>query len=278
MGVLISSIIIPLAICSGMLTACRIAPVPSKPTTMPIQSTATPVSNPVPEFPLVPGQTCVYSSTKYTTLRTEGRISKEDREDYYYIEDEFGLKLITATFKITETVTSTAVQDDYFVAALSSEQAFYSATIDLDELATYGDINNYWGPVNSTETFWYVISGTQLFRQEVLDLTAVEDSFLEYIFPLSDFSSWYPDPRQRQADLINASGLRTIDAVTGFIKTSVPAGDFEECVRVFTVFLSGPVFQYFCTGIGYVSEKHDHNGTRFGFETLLIDFFIKKQP
>ena len=248
------------------------------PTQLPETVTPAPINNPVSEFPLVRGQTWVYSSTKHTTLRTEGKIPEEDRADYYYIEDEFGLKLITATFKITDTVMSTAVKDDYFVAELSSEQTFISATIDLDELATYGDINNYWGSLYTTEKFWYVISDTQLFRQSILDLTTVEDSFLEYTFPLSEFSFWYPDPTQRQANSTISSGLRTIDAATGFMKISTPAGDFEECVRIFTVFLSGPVFQNFCAGIGRVSEKHDHNGTRFGFETVLIDFYIMEQP
>lgn len=202
---------------------------------------------------------------------------EEERADYYHIEDEFGLKLITATFKITDTVMSTAVQNNYFVAELTSEQAFISATIDLDELATYGDINNYWGPLNSTETFWYVISGTQIFRQDFLDLTAVEDSFLEYVFPLSDFSSWYPDPTQRQANMTGFAGHRRIDPGAGFVNISVPAGDFEDCALIFTGFNSGPVFQYFCSGIGVVSEKYDHRGTMYGHETVLINFFIAEQ-
>lgn len=257
-------------------TAAQSIATPTQFVTTPAQATVTPapVSNPVPEFPLIPGQTWVYSSTEYTTLRTEGKVTEDEQADYYYIDDEFGLKLITATFKITDTVVSTAVQDNYFVAQLSSEQSFISATIDLDELATYGDINNYWGPLNNLETFWYVISGTQVFRQDVLDLTAVENSFLEYIFPLSDFSSWYPDPGQRQAEAIGFAGHRRIDPGVGFVNISVPGGDFEDCALVFSGFNPGSVFQYFCSGIGVVSEKYDHIGTRFGYETVLTNFFI----
>jgi hypothetical protein len=277
----------------GMVTACRTATAPSRTSVAPTQPAATPtqltltptqatapptpVSNSVPELPLIPGQTWVHSSTEYTTLRTEGKIAEDEQGDYYYIEDAFGLKLITATFKITNTVVSTAVQNNYFVAQLSSEQAFVSATIDLDELATYGDINNYWGLLNSAATFWYVISGTQVFRQDFLDLTAVEDSFLEYVFPLSDFSGWYPDPGQRQAEAIGYAGHRMVDPGVGFVNISVPAGDFEDCALIFTGFNSGPVFQYFCSGIGVVSEKYDHRGSRFGYETVLTNFFIAEQ-
>jgi hypothetical protein len=267
-----------------MLTACRTATILPQATATPTQlapaqatATPTPIINPVPEFPLIPGQTWVYSSTEYTTLRTEGKVAEDEQADYYYIDDEFGLKLITATFKITDTVVSAAVQNSYFVAELSSEQAFISATIDLDELATYGDISNYWGPLNSTETFWFVISGTQVFRQNVLDVPAVEDSFLEYVFPLSDFSGWYPDPGQRHAEAIGFAGHRMVDPGVGFVNISVPGGDFEDCALVFSGFNPGSVFQYFCSGIGVVSEKYDHRGTMFGYETVLINFFMTEQ-
>jgi hypothetical protein len=223
--------------------------------TMPIPTltpTSTPTTNsPLPDFPLNLGNTWVYSATHYDTYETER---------------------ITATYIITETVVDTQLHEPYFVANIVRDKKVVTLS---DNLVGKDWEQHYLGGGDGSISFWYVISGTQVYEQRELDWSEIETSeaILQYIFPLSSSVLWYPDPWQRKEfpNLEVTSGLRRAD---GPIEIKVPAGTFRDCFEVITMYNSGATFSTFCAGIGVVGSHYDHVGTPFGFRTILIDYSL----
>jgi hypothetical protein len=100
---------------------------------------------------------------------------------------------------------------------------------------------------------------------------------LQNRLPLTDGDIWYPDPWQRQMfpDLATGPAAgKTI--VSGPSPQAVPAGTFEACYQVMTIYNGGSTFEWLCSGVGQVKTKFDHVGTPFGYETRLLA--IKRQP
>lgn len=210
------------------------------------------------DLPLRQGNTWVYSATYYDTFHQTTRI--------------------TATYQITETVTHTEIHPSYFIAMVVQEKSMMDSSIDLDKLDPNWHLY-YLDGKDGTKTYWYAISGTQVYRQESrLDFSTIESSWLEYVFPLSEKTRWYPDPEQRKLfsdiDIGPSSGLRVVSETTD---QHVPAGDFTNCREIRTIYLSGGTRQWFCAGIGIVSREYDHMGTPLGHKVLLIHYTAQPQ-
>jgi hypothetical protein len=234
-----------------------VAPSPSHvPPTKPVEATIdtskpTSPAHPLPDIPLSLGTTWVYSSTHYDTF-----VSGE------YGTSNFNSERITATYRITETIAETQIISGFLAAKLVRDRVVITSSGDISD-ARY---DNYLGQNVWTPSYWYVISNTILYRQREINLGGLSSSGPIYIFPLVNHQFWKPLPE--------------LPGVTTYVKHSgsltVPAGSFEECFQITTVFLSGPSLQWFFNGVGIVRQKHDHQGTPFGYEQLLIDFWVGK--
>lgn len=212
-----------------------------------------PNNNPIPDFPLHKGYTKVYSSTQYDTY-----ISGE------YGTDSFSTELITATYLITESVVETRTYNSYYMARINQEIKAITSTVNLNNPR----YDNHLYSGDPSTSFWYIVDGNFVFYQSELQLDDITSSYyLAYIFPLADLPSWQPMP-----ELPNLSRF-----VQDADNQCVPAGCFENCFHVVTNFLSGPEEWWFCNEVGNVREKHDHRGTPFGFETVLMHHWTSEQ-
>ncbi len=238
--------------------------VTSTSTPIPPTPTPTPPISPISDFPLNLGNTWIYSYAAYST---------NDSQNDNDIRDD---QIITATSLITETVVNTRLHGDYFVAKIVKSKTVITLSVDTDELDHWHS-HNWYGVKSGEETYWYVITGTHVYRQQKeLDLTTVESSWLEYVFPLEERMGWYPDSWQRDEfpdiDTGPSSGIRV---AYGPVKKQIPGGEFENCFKVLTIYLGGGTESWFCLGVGFVGEEFDHMGTPFGLREVLIDYIIK---
>ena len=205
--------------------------------------------NPLPDFPLSLGNTWIYSATHYDTYETER---------------------ISATYIITERVVDIQAHPPHIAAQVVRDTTVITVS---DNLAGKNWEEHFLGGPGDSTSYWYVISGTHVYEQNELNWAAIEtsDAMLEYIFPLSPNMLWYPDPWQRQEfpNFEINPGLRRI---SGPLEIQVPAGNFQGCFEVITIYNSGSTFDWFCPGIGVVKSQYDHIGTPFGRSTVLVDY------
>lgn len=211
------------------------------------QSTPGVESNRLPDFPLAPGTMWVYAYTPY-----EPRASDPTQ-------------IVTATYRMTETVVETEINPPYLFVKIQRETRLATAT-------------SLTGTTLPGDAFGYVISGTQVYQENraVDPLTFDPDhAHLAYMFPLEDGKQWCPirvdlknpdDPTDVHCE---ANGLKTVTAVDAY---QTPAGRFTDCYEITEAYLSGGVTRWFCNGVGVVAVKYDHGGTRFGFEKMLLKY------
>lgn len=67
------------------------------------------------------------------------------------------------------------------------------------------------------------------------------------------------------------SGVRVVSNLS---KKNVPAGNFENCYEILTIYLSGGTIDWFCDGIGFIGGEYDHKGTPFGYKKVLTKYTI----
>lgn len=203
----------------------------------------------LPEFPLAPGTTWVYTYIPYEPLESNPR------------------QIVTATYVLTETVMETTAAAPYLFVRVRRDASLVSATPLTGVALPAGE-------------FWYVISGTLVFeefREPSLTTFDPVASRLAYAFPLADGKQWCPflndpkNPDKPEVLYCEANGLRTA-AATGAYET--PAGSFTDCYEISEAFNSGGVIYQFCNGVGVVASRYDHAGTRFGFEQTLIRYTL----
>ncbi len=196
--------------------------------------TPRPAINPLPEFPLTMGSTWVYSHTEYNV----------------------GVQ--TTDCCITLTVVSNQMVWDYFVAEIEQDQAFASEWPPF--LPGVGKAN-----------FWYAISpsGEVYFLTRLVNVDFIPSAYLMYRFPLDQKGYWYHSAQDRQAD----SGFNYTFA-EGPQEFTTPAGVMDRCYWVATPYNSGGVQEWVCEGVGFVENKYDHNGTPYGYETVLLSYEI----
>ncbi len=258
------------AILSITLVACAPpsadTPAPA-PATLPAPTSSpapapSPTGQPVPQlypaamaaslgaYPLQLGSVWHYASTHYDTYET---------------------RRITATYRLTETVTAVVLNPPYYAAQLHRAQTLL--TPPDDPPADWEQF--YLAGGDAVRSHWLVISGTQVFEQDALDWAAVEtgQAALAYRFPLAPNLMWYPDPAQRAAhpEFDLTPGLRFASPPAA---RHTPAGDFDPCFEIVTMYNSGPTRQWFCPGAGVAASQYDHGGTPFGSRTALTSYTL----
>lgn len=237
----------------GSPTAPQPTPAPNSlsPTATPLRNTAVPNvtqpalnQNPLPDLPLKLGATWVYSNVVYSGANPQN--------------------VLTSTYVYTDVIIETRSVPPYFAAEVSR-------TVSL--MAGEPLFN-----APEAETGWYVISGTQVYKQpgNALDFSNASSSWLEYVFPLSK-RDWYPDPEQRNnlpPDSMFSGKRYTYPKG----EVSVPAGQFNNCFSITTAYLNGPMYRWFCPYLGVVAEKYDHPGTPFGYDAVLMSYSLQTSP
>ncbi len=200
--------------------------------------------SPLPDLPLNWGATWIYSDVVY---------AETDSQD-----------IVTSTYIYSDTVIDVRSTPPYFAAEISRTASLIAGEPLFN--------------APEAETWWYVISGTQVYRQagNQLDLPSVSSSWLEYTFPLTK-SRWYPDPEIRKNVSLDSmiSGIRYTFPES---EVAVPAGLFKDCFMIATAYLSGATYSWFCPSLGVVAEKFDHGGTPFGDHAVLMNYSIKTSP
>ena len=63
----------------------------------------------------------------------------------------------------------------------------------------------------------------------------------------------------------------------GPVDKRTPTGDFENCFEILTSYVSGGTVSWFCLGVGLVSAEYDHQGTPYGYRTVLIDYSLQSR-
>lgn len=188
-------------------------------------------------FPLEPASTWIY-------------------EYRAYVEDE------QALWVVTETILSVEKRDRLLLAEVERMAS-------LQE----GQPSAEFFLLPETGTSWYILRGGDLFQQsETLapdDLS--KNTRHEMVFPPESVPCWPVDDAFGPLEQ-GASGCRYVSQALATYTT--PAGEFENCLELVTPYLSGAVISVYCPNVGFVAEKHDHNGTPFGYELVLTGYSL----
>jgi len=201
-------------------------------------------------FPLNKETTWVYSYEAY-----ESKVSDPNQ-------------IIESTYQLTGTVIETETISSYFVAHVKREHELVNADVG-------------WTGVLSSQPneFWYVVNDNQVFQsnQPLDDANIkIDELILDYEFPLSVKKTWcwlpHNNPKDPKKILgCEAIGRREVES-QGPYKTL--AGNFDDCYDMINYLNGGNIFQKLCSGVGIVSIKFDHAGTRFGLEQTLIRYSV----
>jgi len=199
------------------------------------------------EFPLEKGTTWVYAYEAY-----EPSVSDPN-------------EIIKATYRLTETVVETGTISTYFVTHVKRESQLIKA-----------EVNWTTDLLNEPNEFWYVVNDHQVFQSnQSLDVGSVQfdELLFDYEFPLVVDKSWCLLPHNPQ----DSKEITDCDVIGRRVVTKqgpyeTPAGSFNDCYDIVDYFNGGNIFQTFCNGVGIVTMKFDHAGTRFGFEQILIQY------
>lgn len=201
------------------------------------------------EFPLEKGTTWLYSYEAYEPTATDPN------------------QVIKATYQLTETVVETETIPPYLVAHVKRKYELVNA-----DAGWTGDLSS------QPNEFWYVVNDHQVFQSNQPLENAnikIDELILDYEFPLSIKKTWCLLPRNPK-DSKEITNCETVGRreVTNQGSDETLAGNFDDCYDMIDYFNGGNIFQKFCSGVGIVSIKFDHAGTRFGFEQTLIDYAI----
>jgi len=200
----------------------------------------------VADFPLTQGMTWTYSHIEYQPTQA----------------DPF--KIIQAESTYTDTVVDTQTAGSFFIAHVKR-------TVRLVK-ADPGWISA--GEVGVPE-WWYVVEGSKVYeirRQPDVDNIQADYMILDLDFPLSVGKSWCANTGVLKGGTGGSCASNV--SVDRLEQVDTPAGEFDGCYQVTLWSNGGNVYQEFCPGVGFVSEKFDHSGTRFGFEQRLTDFSL----
>jgi hypothetical protein len=171
--------------------------------------------------------------------------------------------IMTATFSMTDTITSIEIKDGFFVATVQSER---SAEIPIEVRGNY-PVTDAVQPA-TTVNYWLVVDSNRVIRQDRLNLTDFPSggAIVEFAFPMSLGSKWsmyYPKDAP-----INR-------AVTSVGAAEVPAGKFTDC-RYLEGVIGGTTYEdWFCPGIGVVWHNAEHHGTPYGNRQELASYKVR---
>lgn len=205
-------------------------------------------------FPLSPGTQWVYSEVTYTQTADPNQT-------------------ISAETLIEDQVTEVQNAPPYYIAHIQRETSLVSADPGFLE-------NNGTKTMPGFSEFWYVLhDGRVYLSTEQPDLANLQlDQLSEELdLPLTVGISWCPQKDQSGAPTPAAgtalpctfAGERKVLAEEPY---STQTGNFETCYQMSDFFNSGSPIKVFCEGVGFVAEKYDHGGTRFGYSKELVKF------
>jgi hypothetical protein len=168
--------------------------------------------------------------------------------------------IMTATFTMTDTITSVEIKDGFFVATVQSERSAET----LVEVRGNYPVTDALQPA-TTETYWLIVDGNRVLRQDdKLNLSDLQSRVLvEFVFPISLNSQW---------SMYNAKDAPLNRKVTKVGSITVPAGTFIDCLYLEGI-IGGMVFEdWFCPGIGVVWHNAEHHGTPYGNRRGLVSY------
>jgi hypothetical protein len=199
------------------------------------------------EFSLSKGTTWVYSYETYDTSSSDPT------------------QIAKATYQLTESIDDVKTISTYLVAHIQR----YFKLITADN----GWMDNV--SANQPKEFWYVVNNHQVFQSnQALDDTNIniDDLSLAFEFPLSLNKSWCLAPKNSP----DAAGCEFVGKRTVINQESykTQTENFADCYNLIDYYNGGNIFQKFCNGVGVVSMKFDHSGSRFGFEQTLIQYSV----
>jgi hypothetical protein len=171
--------------------------------------------------------------------------------------------IMTATFTMTDTITSIEVKDGFFVATVQSERSAET----LVEVRGNYPVTDALRPA-TTETYWLIVDGNRVLRQDdKLNLADLQSRVLvEFVFPLRLNSQW---------SMFNVKDAPLNRKVTKVGLITVPAGTFTGCFYLEGI-IGGMTFEdWFCSGIGVVWHNAEHHGTPYGNRRELVSYRVK---
>lgn len=177
-------------------------------------------------------------------------------------------QLLKATYQLTESVIDTGIISTYFVAHVKREYQL------IDAAAGWT-----WELSSRPDEFWYVVKDQQVLQSnQPLDYAniKIDQLILDYEFPLSVAKTWcLTTPNSKDPNSIGRGcefvGKREVTSQGAY---EASAGKFDDCYDMIDYWNTGNFFQKFCVGVGIVSLKFDHAGTRFGFEQNLVHYSV----
>lgn len=226
----------------------------------PSSATLSPVDEPTPTVITPPTQPSIAAGANEFPLATGNSwVYQAD----LYAEDQ------KASYFVTDTVVEMQMQGGRVAARMDrTVQALLN-----DKTSTPTNLID--PPV--AESFWLVLDGSKMYRVNgsSVNWDNVSGAALEYVFPFPENSCWVVDGAQRpmfpNPDL-SVSGCRRAE---GSHAMSVRAGKFTGCTTITTPYNSGSTLDEFCPGVGIVSRKYDHTGSRFGYQWELVGYLIQ---
>ena len=177
--------------------------------------------------------------------------------------DGFNLNdIMTATFLMTDTVSSVEVKDAFFIATVQSMQ---SAEVPIEVRGDYPMTDAL--SAATTKNYWLIVDGNRILRQEDnLDLSDLQSRVqVELVFPVDLNSQW---------SIFNAKDApanRTVARVDSIV---VPAGEFTDCRYLDTNMAGMTIGDWFCPGIGLVQHHAEHHGTPYGNRQELVSYKV----
>ena len=250
----------------GMLIFIPGGKMPFQPVaTIPVASTPTPargagglgLSALLKIFPLATGTRWVYTETTYTQAGDPNQI-------------------IRAVTSIADQVADVQNLPPYYIAHIQRETSLVSAD------PGFLEYNGTKTSLGSSE-FWYILhAGRVYLSHERPDPTnlALDQLSEELDFPLTVGSSWCPNKIQKGSltpeaetpvPCASSAGVRKVLAEESY---TTQAGKFEPCYQMSDFYNSGSPIRVFCEGVGFVAEKYDHAGSRFGYSQELVQFLV----
>ncbi len=152
----------------------------------------------------------------------------------------------------------------------------YAARIEQEVNLVEGSPSNNFMDIPQAKTYWYVLDGAQVYRQDVLDWNSVMDSWLELVWPFPVQGCWYPEPGERSSAVV-AQGRPGCRQASGSLTLQTLAGAIDHCYHLFTPYNNGAVIIDFCEQVGIVGGQFDHTGTPFGYHFNLTAYSLQNK-
>jgi hypothetical protein len=168
-----------------------------------------------------------------------------------------------AVWKVADTIVEAEPHPPYYAVKIQREVTLLEGTPGSDFIDP-----------PQAHTFWYAVDGRAVYRlEDPIDWAKVSSSWLEFLFPFPGQTCWYPDPTQRaQSPATDLPGCRS---ASGPAPVDPPAGHFEGCYQVTTVYNTGNTVLTFCRGLGIVASDYRHAGTEYGYHFVLTAYLLQ---